>query len=319
MKPNRNKKTRGSSKPDQEKSSGKRAAATRRRKEREDLIRQHLSEPENISAELKQSAHGERLQKVLAAAGVGSRRACEELIEAGRVKVNGKVVMELPIWVDTNMDRLMVDGRELQFSKSKTYLMVYKPRGVVCTNDDPEERKKIIDLVPHRDRMFCVGRLDMDSNGLVLLTNDGDLANKLTHPRYEIPKTYLVTVKGSVQQESLDRLKAGLWLADKTGKSFRVQVSDIRLLSRDRDRSRLQVTLREGKNREIRRMLERIGHPVHRLTRVAIGPLRLKGLSPGEWRALTRTEVNGLKKTARISTKRERDKRTGETSDTPKT
>ena len=235
--------------------------------------------------------------------GVGSRRHCEALIADGRVAVNGQPVVALPAWVDPSADRITVDDRPISRPRRgrMLYLMVYKPRGVICTNHDPEGRRRIIDLVPQDAHLFCVGRLDAESNGLVLLTNDGELANQLTHPRYEVPKTYRVTVRGSVDDEAIERLQRGLFLADRSGGAVKTKTSSVRLLRRDRERSRLEITLREGRNREIRRMLARFGYPVKRLTRIAIGSVRLKGLASGQWRELTRAELGALRAGDRIT------------------
>ena len=159
---------------------------------------------------------GPRLQKVLAAAGIGSRRGCEELIELGDVKVNGQVVKDLPAWVDPQNDRITVAGARIEPAVRNIYIMLFKPRGVITTNDDPEGRRRAIDLVQHPSgtRLFAVGRLDLDSSGLLLLTNDGELANRLTHPRYGVHRTYEVTVRGSLSQDEVKELERGIYLFD---------------------------------------------------------------------------------------------------------
>jgi pseudouridine synthase len=214
-------------------------------------------------------------------------------------------ITNLPAWANADTDRVEVDGRPLPRGKTKshTYLLVNKPRGVICTNEDPQGRKKIIDMVPHPQRLFCVGRLDAESTGLVLLTDDGDLAQRLTHPRYEVPKTYEVSIKGVLSEEDMDRLKRGMYLADKSGETARSHAESVKRLDSDRERTRMLITLSEGRNREIRRLLARLGHSVRRLQRVALGPLRLKGVAVGQWRALTRGEVQSLRKTATIAGK----------------
>jgi len=250
---------------------------------------------------LRDASRGERLHKVMADAGVASRRACERLVEEGRVAVNGRTVTSLPAWVDPGQDRIELDGRRIaaQRQTGPTYLMVHKPRRVISTNSDPQGRRRIIDLVPFRQHLFSVGRLDAESTGLVLLTDDGALAHRLTHPRYQVPKTYNVTIKGALDEEGIEKLRRGIYLADESGTSAsKARASDVELLRRDRDRTRLRITLREGRNREIRRMLARLGHRVHRLQRTAIGPLRLRGLASGEWRRLTRHEVRALREEA---------------------
>jgi len=245
-------------------------------------------------------SRGERLQKVLAEAGVGSRRHCEELIETGEVLVNGEPVMELPAWVDPAEDRVAVGGRVVDIRPERhVYIMLFKPRGVVSTNSDPEGRPRVIDLVRHpaNVRLYPVGRLDIDSSGLLLLTNDGPLANRLTHPRYGVHKTYEVTVRGSLSGEDVERLEEGIFLYDKkSGRGSKTRGVRLKLLKRDRERTRLLMELREGRNRQIRRMMLQLGHPVKKLRRIQMGPLKLKGLAPGEWRELTGKEIAALRK-----------------------
>ncbi len=256
---------------------------------------------------LRDKSRGTRIQKALADAGVGSRRACEQMIADGLVTVNGQTVTELPAWVNLDEDRIVVDhrvissggGRASGGRRSRLYLMVYKPRGVISTNSDPQGRKRVIDLVPHKDRLYCVGRLDAESSGLVLLTNDGDLCNRLTHPSFGVPKTYLVTIKGRLDEDDIEKLRKGIYLAERrTGGAVKAKAANVVVKTRDVDRSVVEITLREGRNREIRRMLVRLGHPVKRLRRIAIGPVKLKGLASGHWRELTRVEVNALRKAA---------------------
>ncbi|NBC11090.1 MAG: pseudouridine synthase [Planctomycetes bacterium] len=256
----------------------------------------------NVPAELKDQSRGLRLHVAMSRAGVGSRRACEQMIAEGRVSVNGVDIGpdDMPVWVDTHRDPVRVDGRQIARPRRRTftYLMVNKPRRVICTNDDPQGRRRIVDLVPQDERLFCVGRLDADSSGLVLLTNDGELAERLTHPRREVAKTYRVTIKGSLDGAAIEKLRRGVVLADRAGQTARARASGVRLLERDADRTRLEITLREGRNREIRRMLARLGHPVKRLRRIAIGPVPLKGVASGAWRYLTRQELRDLRKAA---------------------
>lgn len=233
---------------------------------------------------------GIRLQKVLAAAGVASRRASEILIEEGRVEVNGKVVTEQGRRVDPERDTIRVDGARIPPPRRHQYLVVNKPRGVVSTMDDPEGRRTLADLLPRRsERLFHVGRLDTDTEGLILLTNDGEFANRMTHPRYEVPKTYLAEVAGLVEPRTLRRLEKGLRLDDGPVKPDRVK-----LVSRSETRSLLSITLHEGRNRIVRRMMEAVGHPVDRLARTAIGPVRLGQLTVGTARDLTREELGAL-------------------------
>lgn len=233
---------------------------------------------------------GIRLQKVLAAAGVASRRASEILIEEGRVEVNGKVVTEQGRRVDPERDTIRVDGARIPPPRRHQYLVVNKPRGVVSTMDDPEGRRTLADLLPRRsERLFHVGRLDTDTEGLILLTNDGEFANRMTHPRYEVPKTYLAEVAGLVEPRTLRRLEKGLRLDDGPVKPDRVK-----LVSRSETRSLLSITLHEGRNRIVRRMMDAVGHPVDRLARTAIGPVRLGQLTVGTARDLTREELGAL-------------------------
>ena len=247
------------------------------------------------------ASRGPRLQKVLAEAGVASRRACEELVESGAVSVNGHVVRSLPAWVDPQRDHLRVNGKPVLRRHGSVYVMLFKPRGVVCTNDDPQGRRRAVDLVRHpsRARLYPVGRLDLESSGLLLLTNDGALAHQLTHPRHGVAKVYEVTVAGSLDEDAVKALERGLFLTDRrAGGAARARACRLRLLKRDRDRTRLRLELREGRNRQIRRMMARVGHRVKKLRRVQLGPLKLKGLRPGQWRDLTAKELAALRKAA---------------------
>ncbi len=247
-------------------------------------------------------SRGVRLQRVLADAGVASRRACEALIESGAVEVNGRPVTALPAWVDPARDRITVNGRRIKTAGRLLYVMLFKPRGVECTSAEDGSRRRAIDLVNHPSgiRLFPVGRLDMDSSGLLLLTNDGELANRLTHPRYHLPKVYEITVRGSLDEEAVHEAERGLFLADRKLKSAsRTSPSRLRLLKRDRNRTSMVMELHEGRNRQIRRMMAQMGHPVKRLRRIQIGPLRLKGLRVGEWRELTSGELASLRRAAR--------------------
>jgi 23S rRNA pseudouridine2605 synthase len=233
----------------------------------------------------------QRLQKVLAAAGVDSRRKCEELILSGVVRVNRKVVDELPVFVDPQKDVITVNGRKIRAAQ-KVYFLLNKPKGVICTNRDPHGRRKAIDLIHTNERIFCVGRLDADTTGLIILTNDNELANRLTHPRYGLAKTYFVKVKGKIKTEQIEKLKKGIWLAEgKTGRA------SVKVLKRGHKESMLEVTIRQGLNRQVRRMLAKVGLPVKALTRIRIGKLTARGLGSGKFRMLTRAEVTYLKKT----------------------
>ena len=234
----------------------------------------------------------QRLQKVLAAAGVDSRRKCEELIIDGAVRVNRKVVDKLPTFVDPEKDIITVNGKKIRAAR-KVYFLLNKPKGVICTNRDPQGRKKAIDLVPTGERIFCAGRLDADTTGLIILTNDSKLANRLTHPKYEVAKTYVVRVKGEITPEQIEKLKRGIWLAEgKTGRA------SVKILKRGHKESLVEVTIRQGLNRQVRRMLAKVGLPVKSLTRTRIGKLTARGLGVGNFRALTKAEVAYLKKAA---------------------
>jgi 23S rRNA pseudouridine2605 synthase len=236
----------------------------------------------------------ERLNKVLAHAGVGSRRHVEDLITAGRVTIDGKTVRDLATKIEPDAHRVCVDGQPIK-SERLVYWLVYKPRGTVCTNHDPAGRPRAIDLVPTvEQRVYTVGRLDEDSEGLLLLTNDGELANQLTHPRFGVEKTYHAQVAGLPTQEDLDKLLKGFYLAE--GKVRAKRVKRLRTLG---DSTFLEIVLNEGKNREIRRMLARLGHKVLRLRRVALGPIQVGRLVSGKGRKLTQPEVNQLRDAVR--------------------
>ncbi|MGJ8637403.1 MAG: pseudouridine synthase [Phycisphaerales bacterium] len=257
-------------------------------------------------ANLRDASRGERLQRVMADAGVGSRRACEALIEAGEVTVNGKIETNLPIWVDPTSDRIVVQNKVLPQSERLLYVMLNKPpRTLSAVKDEPGyDRKTVTELVNHpaAARLFPVGRLDYETVGLILLTNDGELANRLTHPRYGVPKTYRVTVKGKLDEEAIQELERGIFLAQRsegqTRGAKRTAHVEIKLIAQDRDSTVMELTLREGRNRQVRRMLAAVGFPVRKLERVAMGPVQLKGVARGAWRELTRDEIKALKKSA---------------------
>ena len=232
---------------------------------------------------------GVRLQKVLAAAGVASRRACEIMISEGRVEVNGRLVVEQGTRVDPDRDVIRVDGSRIPPPRRHQYLVLNKPRGVVSTLADPEGRRTLADFLPGRERLFHVGRLDTDSEGLLILTNDGEFAHRLAHPSYEVPKTYLAEVAGVVNQATLRRLRGGISLDDGP-----VRPTGVTLVSTGTDRSLIKITLHEGRNHIVRRTMEAVGHPVRRLSRTGIGPVRLGNLKVGEVRDLTRDELGGL-------------------------
>src|SRR3954470_12617773 len=236
---------------------------------------------------------GQRLQKVLAAAGLGSRRKCEDLIRDGRVEVDRKVVTELGTRVDPARQEIRVDGESLRPSK-RLYFAVNKPQGVVTTNFDPSGRSRVIDLVPTEERVFAVGRLDRSSEGLILVTNDGEFANRITHPRYGVEKTYLVRVAGAPDQRQLARLKKGVHLAEGFARAQSIIVKKKHGQSTD-----LVVVLNEGRNREIRRILARVGHKVLSLKRIAVETIKLGDLPLGGFRKLSQKEVESLLHAAR--------------------
>ena len=234
----------------------------------------------------------ERLNKFLAHAGVGSRRHCEDLIVAGRVSVDGRTIRELGTKVEPEQ-KICVDGEPLQ-AERVVYWLVHKPRGYLCTNHDPARRPLAIDLVPQAaQRIYTVGRLDESSEGLLLLTNDGELANRLMHPRFGVEKTYLVQVAGFPSPADLHQLLKGVWLSD-----GHVRARHVKRLKRQGESTWLRIVLNEGKNREIRRMLARLQHKVLRLRRIALGPVQLGHLPAGKARRLTRPELTALRQAA---------------------
>lgn len=230
---------------------------------------------------------GERLQKVLASRGFGSRRVCEDLIAAGRVRVNDEVAV-LGRRVDVDVDRVTVDGEPIGLRPDLVYYVLNKPSGVVTTAHDPQGRPTIVELVPNEPRVFPVGRLDADTEGLILLTNDGDFAHTVAHPSRGVDKEYLAHVaNGKVSPASLRRLREGIELDD--GRTAPAEVSQP-------EPGVLRITIHEGRNRQVRRMCEAVDHPVVRLVRIRIGPLVDRALSPGEWRELTLDEVRAIGK-----------------------
>jgi 23S rRNA pseudouridine2605 synthase len=249
---------------------------------------------------------GVRLQKVLAAAGLGSRRACEELIAAGRVAIDGKRVREQGVRVDPDTAVITVDGERIVTRADQVYLAAYKPTGMISAMSDdphagdtargrPPPRPTLADLVPDRlergERLFHVGRLDLDSEGLLLMTNDGELGHRLMHPSYEVPKTYLVDVAGPIGKEVLRRLRRGVELDDGPA-----SVDEVRVLDAAGSRVLLEIVVHEGRNRIIRRMMDAVGRPVSRLVRTQFGPVQIGTLKAGRVRHLTRHEVGALHK-----------------------
>jgi 23S rRNA pseudouridine2605 synthase len=242
-----------------------------------------------------------RLQKLLAQSGVASRRKCEELMLAGLVEVDGEVVTRLGTKVDPTTAVIRVDGKRLPPVSANAYLALNKPRGVVSTMSDPEGRRTLSDLVAHRpERLFHVGRLDTDTSGLIILTNDGDFAQRLAHPSHEVDKTYVAEVEGQLTKVTLQRLLDGVELDDGP-----VMVTEARIVSGSHGRTAhartiVELVIHEGRNRIVRRLLDHVGHPVSRLTRTAIGPVTLARLGSGEMRELTLAELGDLLDSAEL-------------------
>jgi 23S rRNA pseudouridine2605 synthase len=266
---------------------GRSPRKTPRREEGEQSDRQR--EAPGVDPEAEET-EGVRLQKVLAAAGVASRRASEILIDRGRVEVNGHVVTEQGLRVDPDRDVIRVDGARIPPPRRHVYLVVNKPRGVISTMSDPEGRPTLTDLIEKRkERLFHVGRLDTDTEGLIILTNHGEFAHRLAHPSYEVEKTYLAEVEGVVDAATLKRLRHGVTLDDGP-----VHPDKVTVTSRGAAKSLVEVTLHEGRNHVVRRMFDAVGHPVRRLSRTRIGPVRLGQLAQGASRELTSAELGAL-------------------------
>jgi pseudouridine synthase len=275
--------------------------------------------PDRPAAAAAAPPSGERLQKVLADAGIASRRDVEFAVRAGRVRVNGRPVHQLPCLVDPARDLIELDGEVLELTgragsrpRERIYLMLNKPKGVISTARDPGGRPNVVDMVragvPAGHRVYPVGRLDGDSTGLVLLTNDGELAHRLAHPSSAIPKEYRVAIQGALPHDALARLSKGMYLADVSspqGGAKRARMQSVRVLKRTKDRrhgdhSLVSVTLTEGQNREIRRLFARVGVKVRSLERVALGPLHLGRLPRGQFRPLAAEEVLALRRLVRL-------------------
>lgn len=280
-----------------------------------------------IAHDFADAQRGERLQKVLATAGVASRRVCEQLIEEGAVKVNGEIVRSLPAWVDAEKDHIEVDGRPIARHRKSTgsvgkdgfvYVALHKPRDVFSTTRDEFGRETVTDMVQMPPlnpgdpppRLYPVGRLDADATGLMLLTNDGDLAHRLTHPSYEVPKEYEVSVRGKVTDEDVDRIVAELKKVNRrikgrkpepgklaeAGSAGEVRVLNFKRDEENGDRTSLLVKLNEGPDREVKWVLKRLGYTVRRVKRLAVGPIKIKGIAIRSWRMLTPAEVNQLRR-----------------------
>jgi 23S rRNA pseudouridine2605 synthase len=234
---------------------------------------------------------GVRLQKVLAAAGIASRRASEELIARGRVAVDGRIVTELGTRVDPERARIEVDGVRVSVRRDHEYVILNKPLDVITTAKDTHGRRTVLDLVRSQGRLFPVGRLDADTTGVLILTDDGELAHRLAHPRFAIPRVYIAEVRGSVADETCRKLERGLPLDDGPARAISARVQ-----GRGRRSTQIEITMTEGRKREVRRMLEAVGHPVSTLARVSFGPVRLSGLRLGATRSLSPAEVGELYK-----------------------
>lgn len=242
-----------------------------------------------IKKQIKGSGILERLQKYIARCGLASRRQAEEIIREGKVKVNGKVITEMGTQIDPEKDRVTVEGRRLRTKEAQTYILLYKPAGVVTTCRDPQRRKTVLDLLPGKKRLFPVGRLDYETEGLLLLTDDGELANQLSHPKYKIPKTYLVETDGLITEEKAAKLAKGVKLEDGPTQPAKVKIEYY-----SQEGSRFYLTITEGRNRQVRRMCQAIGLNVVYLCRTKMGFLNLNGLALGGHRRLKTQEVKKL-------------------------
>lgn len=231
----------------------------------------------------------ERLQKIISKAGITSRRKAEELILEGRVRVNRKVVTELGFKADPDTDRIDVDGEAITFTGPKFYVLLNKPKGFISTLSDNLGRPTVVSLVTVKGRVFPVGRLDYDAEGVLLLTNDGEFSNRLIHPKYSVPKKYLVKVRNIPDEKTLERMRDGVYLDD--GKT---RPASVKFVRKTEGNAWLEITVTEGRNRLIKRMCQRVGHPVNKLKRLEFAGIGLGALKPGEWRFLTKKEVEGL-------------------------
>ena len=241
-----------------------------------------------------------RLQKILSQSGIASRRASEELIAQGRVMVNGKTVSELGSKADPDADEIKVDGRRVKSAQARRYILLYKPRGYITTRSDPQKRPTVIDLLAKggvREYVYPVGRLDYDSEGLLLLTSDGDLAAKLTHPRHGVEREYHVRVRGVPDDHDIERLSRGLMIGGRRTAPAEVTLSKV-IEAESGQQGVLQFVIREGRNRQVRDMCDAIGHPVVRLRRMRIGPITDADIRPGEFRDLDRREIAALQRAA---------------------
>lgn len=232
----------------------------------------------------------ERLQKYMASCGIASRRRCEEIIMSGRVKVNGKTIKELGTKIDAKNDKVTLDGKYITCEEKKIYIALNKPKGYVCTVSDEKGRKTVLDLVKVKERIYPVGRLDYDTTGLLLMTNDGEIYNNIIHPRKSIDKVYEAKIVGIPNEMEMDKFKNGIVLDER-----KTSPANITIIRTENDCSVVSVTIHEGRNRQVRRMCEAIGHPVIELNRVSIGNIKLKELQIGKWRYLYSEEIAYLK------------------------
>ncbi|MCT4565218.1 MAG: rRNA pseudouridine synthase [Maledivibacter sp.] len=232
-----------------------------------------------------------RLQKFIALSGVASRRKAEELIKMGRVKVNGKIVKEMGIKVDPEVDEVSFDNRSINISDNMVYILLNKPEGYVTTSSDQFNRPAVLDLIKGiSERIYPVGRLDYNTSGLLLLTNDGDLTQKITHPSSHISKTYMCKIKGIITNDEMDRFRKGLDIG-----GYVTAPAKIKLVKKYQNNCSVKITIHEGKNRQIRRMMDAVGHPVIKLERISIGKINIEDLQRGKWRYLTKDEKKYLK------------------------
>jgi pseudouridine synthase len=245
---------------------------------------------------------GERLQKLLSQAGVASRRLAEELIAQGRVQVNGHTVTALGTKADPDVDEIKVDGRRIRAQKRKRYILLYKPRGYITSRNDPEQRPTVLDLLRGvKEYVYPVGRLDYDSEGLLLLTNDGELAARLTHPRHEVDKVYHARVRGLPDDHALERLAKGVTIDGRRTAPAKARFVDPPH-KRTGEQTTIELAIHEGRQRQVRKMFDAIGHPVVRLKRVRIGPIDDPDMPPGHWRELTPQEVLRLRRACQLVT-----------------
>ncbi|TCS84100.1 pseudouridine synthase [Tepidibacillus fermentans] len=239
----------------------------------------------------------QRLQKVISEAGIASRRKAEQLIIDGQVMVNGKTVTELGFKVDPLHDQILVNGKEIKIKTKKVVVLLNKPKKVITSMKDPQGRKTVIDLIRLQERIYPVGRLDYDTEGLLLLTNDGELANRLMHPRFELDKTYEAIVAGNPSEAELDQLRKGIQLEEGVTSPAKVE----KILINKKNQAKIKITIHEGRNRQVRRMFQAIGHPVVHLKRIQYGFLTLSGVSVGKYRFLSEDEICQLKQLVSLS------------------